>query len=208
MTGDHALRNPCPSPHLFVVIEGVDGVGKSSVVRALSARLGATAYKSPGGPFALARPLVDEGLDGLTRYYFFRAAVQYDSACISKLLEQAPVVCDRYIESTRVCHAIRDPRVWALDAGAALLKPTRTFVLTAHPDVIARRLLSRPERGHDEQDLAFILRCDALFRTLGHPVLDTSTTTADTIADRIVADLERGDSPKRPDTHVTSPEST
>ena len=145
--------------------------------------LGALIYKSPGGPFAHAREILDDGLDGVTRYFFFRSAVQYDSAQIDMLLLTQPVVCDRYLDSTIVCHAARDPRVWALADRALVRAPTITFVLTARAEIIASRLAARAHLGHEERDIAFVLQCDALFRGLGHPVLDSSDTPPDVLVD-------------------------
>jgi len=90
---------------VFICIEGLDASGKTSISQALARVLGASYYKSPGGPYAEARKIVDEVVDPLTRYFFYRAAVQYDSGVIRNLLTRTSVVCDRYIYSTIACHA-------------------------------------------------------------------------------------------------------
>lgn len=167
----------------LIAVEGIDGVGKTTFVQALAARLGAVVYKSPGGPFAIARELLDKELDALTRYHFFRSAVQYDSEQLARLIRVGPVVCDRYIDSTIVCHAARDARIATIGDRRHLTRPTLTIVLTAHPSVVKRRLSARASLGHDERDFEFLLRCDAIFRGLGHPVLDTSERSPEQLVD-------------------------
>ena len=128
---------------LFVCIEGLDATGKTSVSQALAPHLGAYYYKSPGGPYAEARRIVDEVVDPITRYFFYRAAVQYDSNIIRGLLQNGSVVCDRYIYSTIVCHAAMDERIQGLFETTGLVMPDYVFVLTANEDVRMRRLAWR-----------------------------------------------------------------
>lgn len=45
---------------MFICIEGVDASGKTSVSQALAQHIEAHYYKSPGGPYAEARTIVDE----------------------------------------------------------------------------------------------------------------------------------------------------
>lgn len=187
---------PATTPY-FIVVEGVDGVGKTTFVKHLAARLGASQYKSPGGVFAQARAVVDTaGLAGLERYHFFRSATQSDSAAIALLLRDGPVVCDRYIDSTIVCNAARDPRVWEVADRRHLCVPVATIVLTARPEVIAARLAARANRDHEELDLAFVLRCDQSFRRLGHPILDSSDATPDLLVEQAMALIQSAACPK------------
>lgn len=127
----------------FICIEGVDASGKTSVSQALALHIEAYYYKSPGGPYAEARKIVDELIDPLAKYFFYRAAVQYDSAIIRDLLKTRSVVCDRYIFSTQLCHAAMDERICDLFEVTGLLMPDQVFILTAEEKVRKERLSQR-----------------------------------------------------------------
>lgn len=90
---------------LFICLDGIDGTGKTTTARVLARQLNAMYYKSPGGMFAKARYMVDgDGIDPLTRYFYYRAATQYDSQAISRILAYSAVVCDRYIYSYKITY--------------------------------------------------------------------------------------------------------
>ena len=127
----------------FICIEGVDG--ESTVAQALCEKLQAIYYKSSGGGFAQARQIVDEIVDPLTRYFFYRAAVQHDSGVIRSLLNMASVVCDRYIYSTFAFHMAMDERIQSLFETTDLIMPDRVILLTADKEVRRRRILQKPK---------------------------------------------------------------
>lgn len=178
---------------VFICIEGIDAAGKTSVSQALAQALGASYYKSPGGPYAEARKIVDEVVDPLTRYFFYRAAVQYDSGAIRNLLKNTSVVCDRYIYSTIVCHAAMDERIQRLFEVTGLVMPDHVFVLTADEDVRVKRLVERPTVSTVEHNLALQRKIDKLFRAQGHPVIDTTHTRVEDVVDIILKQLKEGE---------------
>ena len=158
----------------FICIEGVDAAGKTSVSSALAQQLNAAYYKSPGNPFADFRHHVDGQIDPLTRYFFYRAAVQHDSKVIAQQLEQGPVICDRYIYSTLAFHIVLDARVEKISDFTGLLIPDLTVVLTTNREARVQRLAGRGRMTTLEMDLDFQDRVDQVFRSMGHPVIDTS----------------------------------
>jgi thymidylate kinase len=177
---------------LFVCIEGIDCVGKTAVAQALASRIGATYYKSPGGVYARERKIVDESVDPLRRYFFYRAAVQYDSGVIAKLLESAPVVCDRYIYSTFAVHAAIDEKIAALFEFTGLVMPDYVFLLTADEDVRRKRLAERSVVSILEDNFPLQKKADELFKLQGYPVIDTTHTTTEEVVEIIVSRLRQG----------------
>lgn len=174
---------------LFVCIEGLDATGKTEVSRSLAQALRATYYKSPGGPFAEARKIVDEVVDPITRYFFYRTAVQYDSGVIRNLLASTPVVCDRYIYSTVVCHTAMDERVQGLFEVTGLVMPDYVFILTADEDVRVRRLAERPNISVIERNLPLQQKMNQLFKAQGYPVIDTTHTKVEDVVGMILEHL-------------------
>ena len=145
-----------------------------------------TYYKSPGDPFAKIRNLFDDAtVSPLTRFFFYRAAVQHDSDAIADHLKRGHVVVDRYIHTTIAYHVAMDPRVSTYASTAGLLLPNYTFLLTADEDTLRKRLGSRKDLTRFERNLEFQRRSQEQFLAQGHPVVDTTNTTS-TEAARII----------------------
>lgn len=167
---------------LFICLEGVDAVGKTEISICLAEKLGYRYYKSPGGLFASVRDIVDDEVDPITRYFFYRAATQYDSRKIAEMLASSGVVCDRYIYSTFAFHGAMDAKIQSLFELTELLMPTHTFVLTAREEVRLERLNARQGVKDLELNLPLQRRADRIFKTFGHDVIDTSDTAVEEAA--------------------------
>ncbi len=94
-----------PYNHPVVLIEGLDGVGKSTLVRALATHLGATVIASPpnmpdpGDPSRDLRLRMDSVEKGARREYY-RASNFHASLLIEQARRHQPVILDRYWPST------------------------------------------------------------------------------------------------------------
>lgn len=176
---------------LFICLEGVDAVGKTEISKKLAERLGYRYYKSPGLPFADVRDMVDENVDPLTRYFFYRAATQNDSRAIAQLLETGGVVCDRYIYSTFAFHGAMDPRIPPLFELTQLVMPDHAFILTAREEVRAKRLGARSGLTEVEQNLPIQREADRIFRSFGHPIIDTSDTSVEEVVELVLSNLPK-----------------
>lgn len=173
---------------LFVSIEGVDGVGKTTVAKRLADRLSATYYKTPSGPFELIRQEVDRICDPITRFRFYLSAVSYASADISEKLQSSAIVCDRYIDSTLAYHEVLGVSTNEA-ARDGIIKPDLAVLLTVPSAERAKRLAGRQgSQVHDarfEQDETFLNRVEARFRKLG-PIEVVATESVDSVVERIV----------------------
>ena len=144
--------------------------------------------QSPGGTFAKARGIVDNGeLDPLTRFFFFRAASQYDSNRISEMLVSSGVVCDRYVFSTFAYHAAMDKRIRSLCDFTGLKLPDRTFLLVTREDVRLKRLRRRRRITKIQIDLATQRTIDRIYRKFDFDVIDTSDTSVEETTDYILS---------------------
>jgi thymidylate kinase len=170
----------------------VDFVGKTTVSLALARLLGAVYYKSPGGKYAETRKLVDETIDPLQRYLFYRESVQYDSGEISKLLEFSSVVCDRYIFSTFAFHAALDESLQSRFECEGIIMPHHVFLLTADENVRLKRLAKRSVTAGLDKNMPVQRKADEIFRRQGHIVLDTTHTTDEETANAIFTLLRAG----------------
>ena len=151
----------------FITLEGGEGVGKSTQIRALSAALEArgvdvVATREPGGsPGAEAiRALLLEGSadrwDARGEALLFAAArADHVARIIRPALDRgAWVLCDRFVDSTRAYQGggggITDADILMLHGFGSLgLLPDRTFLLTVGVEEAARRLTARDADGSD-----------------------------------------------------------
>jgi thymidylate kinase len=90
--------------HPFIVLEGLGGVGKTTVGKILAEKIGGVYVKTPTDSFLSARKEIDACADPMARFFFYLSTVIQASAEISHILETAPVVCDKYILATMCWH--------------------------------------------------------------------------------------------------------
>ena len=137
-------------PTKFVVIEGCNGVGKSTIVEYLIARTGASSFHYPP-EFVNFRSDVhlDECVAPLPRLAYYLAATLHLSDLVRAQLTQSHVVCDRYlasplslmiaesaIEETEA-HKLTEPFV------SYLRMPDVTLLLTAEHAAASARINNR-----------------------------------------------------------------
>ena len=173
------------SSSILISLEGVDGVGKTTVAKILSKDGSFQYYKSPSGPFAQLRKEVDEHATPLERYCFYRLATQFDSSEISRLLLKGSVVCDRYIASTFAYHVAMDARLNIIHQEMGLVKPHFAFMLGARSEVRDKRILERVKVSSDislERNSEFLDKVSEVFISLNLIQIDTSDINARKVA--------------------------
>lgn len=149
------------TPGRFITLEGGEGVGKSTQIRALATTLEAhgleiVATREPGGSTGAEaiRTLLMEGSDDRWNarseaLLFAAARADHVARTIRPALARgAWVLCDRFVDSSRAYQGggggITDADLLALHRfGSEGLLPHRTFLLTVSPDEAARRLTER-----------------------------------------------------------------
>ena len=129
------------SATFFIVIEGADGTGKSTLAAALAQRLNATLTAEPShGPIGwwVRQNLSD--LPAVAMPYLFAAdRAQHVSETIAPALSAGEmVVCDRYIPSSVAYQGLD-----AIALNAPFPVPDLTILLTVSPDVARKRIATR-----------------------------------------------------------------
>jgi dTMP kinase len=192
--------------HPIVVLEGVSGVGKSTLASLLAARLKASSLHTLPDPHTDWSPLIERTLRPLPQLGFYLSGLLHASDRIRQAQAHGPVVADRYLSSVIACHSAVH-RVPA-DAVTTLLTPfrpyvatpTRTYYLRCAEDELRERLATKTDTKSDDTDLLNIP--DRLPRLLANFAkvaeaddtavwLDTDDKTPDELADWVIADLER-----------------
>ncbi|MDX8358281.1 dTMP kinase [Sphingopyxis terrae] len=151
----------------FITLEGGEGVGKSTQIRALAVALAergvdVVATREPGGSTGAEaiRALLMEGAedrwDARSEALLFAAArADHVARTIRPALERgAWVLCDRFVDSTRAYQGagggITDADIMMLHGFGSLgLLPDRTFLLTVSAEEAQRRLAARDAAGAD-----------------------------------------------------------
>jgi len=182
---------------MFIAIEGIDGVGKSTVIARSRDELARRGYK-----LYLTSEPSNSRIGVLIREWLLRGGSEVPHPGIYALLfvadrmhhyysEVEPmsragyiVVSERYMESTIAYQgAMGLPMDWLLELHRFLPRPHLTIVLDAPVEVVVRRLRSRGilERFEDPEFLEkvreILLR---RAREMGYPVIDASRSIEET----------------------------
>ncbi len=183
-----------PPQSRFLVIEGCNGVGKSTIEKYLSARVGASTFHYPPEFVSFRREVrLDECVAPLPRLVYYVAASLHLSDLVRTQLTQSHVICDRYlasplslmiaesaIEETEACRLMKP-------FASYLRMPDLTLLLTAEHAVasarihnrsrdsgmltpVARRMLESEEFFHKRENA-----CRQFAKRLG-PVMELDTT--------------------------------
>ena len=145
----------------FIVLEGLDGVGKSTLARNLARTLGATLMSTPGDEFATLRGDFLHALRGdqLGKALFYAATVSFQGRnALDKVRHGDNVVMDRYWAST-VAYARARGVTADLDAMVPdIAQPSITVLITLDEDQRVTRLTNRGATTEDIETLCPVFR--------------------------------------------------
>lgn len=137
---------------VFIVLEGPDGCGKSTLVDVLSEQVNGVVYATPPKSFLEKREKIDRHALPYDSYQFYLAGLHEASDDISRLMAQGlTVVCDRYWLSTYTYHKLLGVECDIQDF-STLLQPDLTVLLNLNHRVQRDRMV---ERGLSALDVKF-----------------------------------------------------
>jgi thymidylate kinase len=165
-------------PTKFLVIEGCNGVGKSTIVEYLRGRVGASSFHYPPEFVSFRREVqLDKCVGPLPRFVYYLAATMHLSDLVRAQLTHSHVICDRYLASP-LSLMIAESALEETEArrvvepfASYLHPPDLTLLLTAEHAVacarinnrsrnsgiltpVARRMLDSEEFFHKRQDVS------------------------------------------------------
>ncbi len=181
----------------FIVIEGIDSVGKTDTAKEIARQTGAKYIKTPIAPFNELREPIDHKVSTKTQCLFHIAANQHASEYIEQLLTNGEsLVCDRYIYSTQVYHEVIDPNTKELYPKTKILEPDLTVILTAPRATRESRLTMRfndPSYGDKphEKDQDYQDKVQAKYQTLGKLEINTEENSLNEVVALIIKEINQ-----------------
>ncbi len=141
---------------MFIVIEGLDGVGKTTLAKKLSNEIGATYLSTPSKTFSEIRQKIDDAYahNQLARQLFYASTVVDIADRVRQLLvEGRPVVVDRYWLSTMVYHNWKtEGKHFELsDVEKVLLVPDLTIYIELSLSERNKRINNRDINSREDQ---------------------------------------------------------
>lgn len=136
----------------LIVFEGLDGVGKSTLSRAVAERLGAEWRATPDVSLRAARELADASManDPIALQLFYAATVRWASTLAREAISSGrSVVIDRYWASTVAYAPLRGDSIDLRAVQATLLAPTITVFVDVDEDLRRERLAARRSTAAD-----------------------------------------------------------
>lgn len=190
-----------PTKPVVVVVEGLDGTGKSTAARLLADRLGAELVQTPPAELQDVRSLIDDALrpSPLARKLFYAATVALASdEARRNLAAGRSTVIDRYWLSTLAYGELLGADTSLAAVGAALLRPTLTLLLEAPTAVRLGRMRQRAlVTSGDRESLCEGTAARLLRAFLGHaralsyPLerIDVTELSPDAVVEQVVRRL-------------------
>lgn len=138
----------------FIVVEGIDGAGKTTICDFISEMYGYHKMKSPEGVFEQMSSSVNTNYVSVSERFAFYSGSNINSSIkiSSLLLQNKKVVIDRYYYSTIVYHEVSSPGISSLvpSVFSSLVKPDLILYLKSDLDIIINRLSSRKKTRNDK----------------------------------------------------------
>jgi dTMP kinase len=177
--------------NLFIVVEGIDGAGKTSVAKELAEQLDGKYYKCPPRIILPLRKVADKSPYRL-RYFYYLVGNYIAQSEIKSILKHTVVVCDWYIFSTIAYHSVLLKRSLRIPR---ILMPDKLVYLSASTSQITSRLAKRKIKSKFE-DLNFLekvrLRYEELISGLNNVIeVNTTDKTVEDSAKQILEKLPK-----------------
>ncbi|MFE6165863.1 dTMP kinase [Streptomyces sp. NPDC056486] len=143
----------------FIVLEGVSGIGKSTLARLLTQQLKAAHLHTLPKPHNDWSKTANDRLAPLPQLAFYLSGLLHAADRVRAARQISPVVADRYQSSVIACHAavhnigLEHVRQLAAPFLPYMIRPTVTFYLRCSEETLKARLHTKKDIKQDDRDL-------------------------------------------------------
>ncbi|WP_425834171.1 thymidylate kinase [Streptomyces fractus] len=143
----------------FLVLEGISGIGKSTLTRLLTHRMSAEQLHTLPQPHNSWSKVVNDRLAPLPQLAFYLSGLLHAADRVRTARQSSPVIADRYQSSVLACHgavhhiAIEQVRRLADPFLPYVMQPTITFYLRCSEETLRARLRTKRDIKQDDTDL-------------------------------------------------------
>jgi thymidylate kinase len=133
----------------FIVLEGVSGIGKSTLTKLLTERLVGTSLHTLPDPHSGWSGQVNRQLRPLPQFAFYLSGLLHASDAVRQARTVGPVIADRYVSSVIACHAavnrvdIEDVTRFLAPFRPYLESPHHTFYLRCSEAALRDRMTTK-----------------------------------------------------------------
>ena len=178
---------------MFIVIEGIDATGKTTLSKSLAEKLGVKYYKSPPKSITSFRKMADRSSPQI-RYLYYSLGNLITTLALKTLYRNKIIICEWYAFSTSAYHSVLLGK--DLNLPKIIILPNLVIFLTCNMEEIKERLLLRKETNKYEQ-LSFLEKVrkqyPRLFKLYNNiPVLtyDTGIKSSEQTSQNMVTDVQ------------------
>lgn len=184
--------------YMLVAIEGIDGVGKTTIATALADHLrtlGQPVRIMPMPPEELAEAanFMNHNASTKAHYLFYLAVVKHTSDQIEKQIEHGHVICARYLLSTLAYHWAANVNVRIELDDLVIVPPDLTVLLRCSENErqsrIQHRELKKPGDALKLTEDSILARIETLYHKFDDSIIEIDTTgqTPSQVAESITA---------------------
>lgn len=143
----------------FIALEGVSGIGKSTLATLLTHQLQATSLHTLPRPHSDWSKDINTRLAPLPQLCFYLSGLLHAGDRVRTARKVSPVIADRYQSSVLACHAavhripIEHVRELAAPFRPYLIEPTHTFYLRCSEQSLRARMRTKRDVKPDDTDL-------------------------------------------------------
>ncbi|OIO07680.1 hypothetical protein AUJ27_02095 [Candidatus Falkowbacteria bacterium CG1_02_37_44] len=182
--------------HLFIVIEGVDGSGKTTVGEKLAEEINAVFYQTPSKFWRKKRNIV-ENSNVVIRFFYYFIATIFSTVEIRKILKTESVICDRYVYSTWAYHIVYGFSLLRFVSPFlifyAFQKPDKAYYLYVSRTERENRISNRSKNTLKDRDSDTLKKTQEEFIKFSDLVIiDTSNINVEKVVNLITKDLGSG----------------
>ena len=134
---------------MLIALEGLEGVGKTTIGKIAADLLGATYIKSPPPELNSVREYVASRMESLANFYFYLSGIILLQKEIESALKLGPVIVDRYIGSTIAYHKFGQGFEAPKHADEAIRKPDLTVEVFCSDETRKCRIEARGKHIFD-----------------------------------------------------------